>query len=87
MAVAVTSDRYERPLLSSPGTRFTTATFVTFGAGSGPGDEPAIKEVPDQTGGDDGTRTHDPLLANLTAAYVGERHGAYGLISGAPGAA
>src|ERR1019366_8029844 len=37
-------------------------------------------------GGDDGTRTHDPLLANLTAANLGERHGAYGLISGAPGA-
>jgi hypothetical protein len=37
-------------------------------------------------GGDDGTRTHDPLLANLTAAYLGERHGAYGLISGACGA-
>jgi hypothetical protein len=37
-------------------------------------------------GGDDGTRTHDPLLAKLTAANVGERHGAYGLISGACGA-
>jgi integrase len=42
---------------------------------------------PDQRGGDDGTRTHDPLLANLTAAYLGEQHGAYGLMSGAPGAA
>src|ERR1039458_4122136 len=38
-------------------------------------------------GGDDGTRTHDPLLANLTVLNVGEQHGAHGLISGAPGAA
>ena len=35
--------------------------------------------------GDDGTRTHDPLLADLTEADADGRHGAYNLISGAYG--
>jgi hypothetical protein len=70
------------------------AQWSIFGTSSDPDAPPMhpIQDIsPDQRGGDDGgddgTRTHDPLLANLTAAYVGERHGAYGLMSGAPGAA
>jgi hypothetical protein len=43
-------------------------------------------QVMDFASGDDGTRTHNPLLANLTAADLGERHGAHGPISDACGA-
>jgi integrase len=62
--------------------RSVTATPEVVEQGSSLG-----SERPDQRGGDDGTRTHDPLLAKLTAANVGERRGASGLMSGAPGAA
>ena len=33
-------------------------------------DLPAMGESPDQPGGDDGTRTHDPLLANKPSQDV-----------------
>ena len=36
-------------------------------------DTPLDGEMPDQRGGDDGTRTHDPLLANTPDPDGGEQ--------------